>query len=207
MRPGFKRTPESADNQAIRPMATRLLTRLVTLLVVSGVLAPMSAQAAPLTVRADLNADGVADTAVLHSTLRAAQIELRLSGVRRPIYLLASAAVETLRPVDLTGDGRTDLVAHTSAGLQVWVNVNGRFVPVPVGQVLASGRTPSTGASPRDVGPQPVSLGGDTAPAGPGYTPAVSPDVPSSSPILPSRAIPLTRARGTSISRAPPIPA
>jgi len=123
---------------------------ILGLLVTAGLSQPARAQGPAPDLRADFNADGILDTAVIQKTPTAAHIEVWLSGRDHPFYLLAPESLDTLRSADLTGDGRTDLVAHSASGVLVWINTGTQFLPVPVTDVLRRGMVPLAGSSPDD---------------------------------------------------------
>jgi hypothetical protein len=181
----------------------RLIHAALLVFCTCGVAAP--ARAAVVGLRADFDADGVLDTALLRATSSAAQIEVRLSGRARPIFLLTTSPVHGLRSIDLTGDGRNDLLAVSSAGLLFWINLGGRFVPAPLGLVIASGRAPVAGTPPGPDEPVPLSIDNDSAPP---VVVCVALPAPDLVVDVGAQAVSVVLPRApcaTPISRAPPV--
>jgi hypothetical protein len=100
------------------------------------------AEAASMPTRADFDADGLLDTAIVHQSANSTQIEVRLSGSAGPVFLSPSAPVVALRSTDVTGDGVMDLVADSPGGLRVWVYA-GRMLPVNHAAAITASRTPT----------------------------------------------------------------
>lgn len=146
---------------------------VLSLLVTCGLSQPARAQGPAPDLRADFNADGILDTAVIQKTPTAAHIEVWLSGRDHPVYLLAPEPLDTLRSADLTGDGRTDLVAHSASGVLVWINTGTQFLPVPVTQVLKRGMVPLAGSAPDDETSSPAASDSDSDHTPPDLTPAL----------------------------------
>jgi len=146
---------------------------ILSLLVTGGLSQAARAQGPAPDLRADFNADGILDTAVIQKTPTAAHIEVWLSGRDHPVSLLAPASLDALRSADLTGDGRTDLVAHSASGVLVWINTGTQFLPVPVTEVLTRGMVPLAGSSPDDDTQSPAANDSDTDHTPPDLSPAL----------------------------------
>lgn len=155
-----------------RMTVTFVRALVLSLLVVGGLSQPARAQGPAQDLRADFNADGILDTAVIQKTPTAAHIEVWLSGRDHPFYLLAPEPLDALRSADLTGDGRTDLVAHSASGVLVWINTGSQFLPVPVTDVLSRGAIPLAGSSPGDDTQTPAASDSDTDHSPPDLSPA-----------------------------------
>jgi hypothetical protein len=145
-----------------RMTVTFVRALVLSLLVAGGLSQPARAQGPAPDLRADFNADGILDTAVIQKTPTAAHIEVWLSGRDHPFYLLAPESLDALRSADLTGDGRTDLVAHSASGVLVWINTGTQFLPVPVTDVLSRGAVPLAGSSPDNETQTPAASDSDS---------------------------------------------
>jgi hypothetical protein len=186
----------------IRMTSVRRFLSLASLLLAGSLAAPAAAAASH---RADLDSDGRPDAASYRQHGTHADIEVSLSGRGTRLTLRVDTHVVRLRVIDVTGDGRSDLVADSTAGLRVWVNAGaGALVAVSTGglefgwpRLAPCGRirvspSPSDSAD-RDPGPATICVGTTTVPAGRrAYARACS--------LAPSRSS-CTR----SISRAPPL--
>ena len=82
-------------------------------------------------------------------------------------------AARRARSADLTGDGRTDLVAHSASGVLVWINTGTQFLPVPVTEVLTRGMVPLAGSSPDDETQTPAANDSDSDHTPPDLSPAL----------------------------------
>src|SRR4051812_3638834 len=83
---------------APRRMTVTFARALILSLLVTGGLSQVArAQGPAPDLRADFNADGILDTAVIQKTPTAAHIEVWLSGRDHPVSLLAPASLDALR--------------------------------------------------------------------------------------------------------------
>jgi len=119
------------------------IVRLRRLLLLAGLsitclAASRPAEATAPHTRADFDADGVLDTAVLRDTATSTQIEVRLSRSGARVFLSPSVPVRDLRSVDVTGDGLADLVADSPRGLQTWVYAGRRMLPAEHAAAIAT---------------------------------------------------------------------
>ena len=146
---------------------------VLSLLVTAGLSQPARAQGPAPDLRADFNADGILDTAVIQKTATAAHIEVWLSGRDHPDYLLAPESLDALRSADLTGDGRTDLIAHSASGVLVWINTGTQFLPAPITDVLTRGMVPLAGSSPDDEAQNPAANDSDSDHTPPDLSPTL----------------------------------
>jgi hypothetical protein len=145
----------------MRPRRPHLL--LAALLVVSA-LAASTAESG--TLRADFDSDGRMDSAsyLRHGTH--SHIQLSLAGRAAPIALPVDGIVLRLTVIDVTGDGRSDLVADSPAGVRLWINVGaGAFVETATAGVEFGWPRLEQGGSPRPPPLQSDSLERQPSPA------------------------------------------